>query len=197
MTRADHKLTPADIMDMSLYAAERRDRRRAISAVKKQRRVEVGPVATFYFENYDTMWYQIHEMLHIEKGGEAQIADELRAYNSMIPNGRELVATLMFEIDEETRRDKFLRRLGGVEQCIRFDLGGEVIAGVPEDEVERTDAAGRASSVHFIHFPFTDAQIARFRDPGVAAVLGVAHPAYGHMAVVPEAVRAALAADFD
>ena len=71
-----------------------------IAAIKQNRRVEVGPFATFYFENYDTMWHQVHEMLHIERGGEAQIADELEAYNPLIPQGDELIATVMFEIED-------------------------------------------------------------------------------------------------
>ncbi len=77
---------------------------------KRHRRLEVGPDCTFYFENFETMWNQVHEMLFIEKGGEAQIADELSAYNPLVPKGRELVATVMFEIDDPVRRAAFLIR---------------------------------------------------------------------------------------
>ena len=102
------EITRADIMAMADYGRERKDRRTRLSALKKNRRMAVGPYASFYFENYDTMWHQVHEMLFIEQGGEAQIEGELRAYNPLIPNGRELVATVMFEIPDETLRRSIL-----------------------------------------------------------------------------------------
>ncbi len=194
---AKHEITRADILPMADYTAARKERRRALAAVKKHRRLEVGPVCTFYFENFETMWNQIHEMLFIEKGGEAQIADELSAYNPLIPKGRELVATAMFEIDDPVRRGALLAKLGGVEQTAFIRIGGETINGVPEEDVDRTSAAGKASSVQFIHFPFTDEQVAAFRGAGAEVVLGFSHPEYAHMAVLPEAVRQALAGDFD
>ncbi len=157
----------------------------------------MGPDCTFYFENFETMWVQIHEMLFIEKGGEAQIADELAAYNPLVPNGRELVATVMFEIDEPDRRQAFLANLGGIEETAFVELAGETIAGQPEADLDRSTAAGKASSVQFIHFPFTDDQVARFRQAETRVLVGFRHPAYGHMAVLPETHRAALAADFD
>jgi hypothetical protein len=136
-------------------------------------------------------------MLYIEKGGEAQIADELAAYNPLIPNGRELVATVMFEIDEPARRHAVLAKLGGIEETAVVRIGGETIKGRAEADVDRTNAAGKASSVQFIHFPFTDAQVAAFRAPGAEILVGFTHPHYGHMAVMPEGVRQALAKDFD
>ena len=192
-----HEITRADIVPMDKYAAERKERRRALVAVKRKRRVEVGPVCTFYFENYETMWSQVHEMLLVEKGGDAQIDDELSAYNPLIPKGRELVATVMFEIDDPGRRAALLGKLGGVEETAFIQIGGETVTGVPEADVDRTNAAGKASSVQFIHFPFTDAQVAAFRKLGAQVVLGFKHPHYAHMAGLPEEVRAALAEDFD
>lgn len=192
-----HEITRADIMDMEAYGEIRRARRQEVSAIKKDRRVEVGPFAAFYFENYDTMWYQIHEMLYIEKGGEAQIADELGAYNPMIPDGGELVTTLMFEIEDEDRRKRELGRLGGVEGSVSLSVGGETIGAIAETDVERSKPDGRTSSVHFLHFPFTPAQVASFRTEGARVVLAIGHENYAHMAVLPEWVRAALAADFD
>ena len=192
-----HEITRADILPMADYVRERKERRRALAEVKKHRRLEVGPVCSFYFENYETMWNQIHEMLFIEKGGEAQIADELDAYNPLIPKGRELVATVMFEIDDPLRRGALLGKLGGVEETAFIRIGGETIQSVPEQDLDRTSAAGKASAVQFIHFPFTDAQVATFREQGAEAVVGFSHPNYAHMAVLPEAVRHALAGDFD
>ncbi len=192
-----HEIRPADIMTMEAYGEVRRERRRAMSALKRDRRVAVGPDATFYFESYDTMWHQVHEMLYIERGGEAQIAGELEAYNPLVPKGRELVATLMIEIDDPGRRARVLAGLGGIEEAIFIEVDGGRIAGDSEADLDRTTADGKASSVQFIHFPFTDAAIAAFRAPGARVVLGIEHPNYSHMAVVSESVRAALGGDFD
>jgi len=192
-----HEITPADLMPVAEYAKVRAARRQALVAQKQNRRVEVGPVATFHFENYDSMWLQVQEMLYIEKGGEAQIADELRAYNPLIPDGRELVATVLFEIDDPQRRKVFLGRLGGVEDTAFIRVGDEIVKGRAEADVDRTSAEGKASAVQFIHFPFTPSQIAGFRAPGAQVVVGFSHPAYGHMVIMPEAVRAALVEDFD
>lgn len=197
MSAAKRQITRADIMPMAEYAGVRKQRRAEASAIKRNRRVEVGPYATFYFENYDTMWIQIHEMLHIEKGGEEQLAGELAAYNPLVPNGRELVATLMFEIPDEVRRDRELRQLGGVEDTITLKVGEETIGAVPETDVERTKSDGKASSVHFLHFPFSAAQVAGFRDPSVEVLIAIGHSNYGHLAVMPAEARKALAADFD
>ena len=197
MTAARHEITRDDILPMADYARGRKERRRALVEAKKHRRLEVGPDCSFYFENYQTMWNQIHEMLFIEKGGEAQISDELSAYNPLIPKGRELVATVMFEIDDPVRRGALLAKLGGVEETAFIRIGGATIRGVPEEDVDRTSAAGKASSVQFIHFPFTDAQIAAFRAEGAAVVVGFSHPEYAHMAGLPGPVRQALGQDFD
>ncbi len=191
------EITHDDIMAMDAFAAIRKQRRAEVLAIKRDRRVEIGPAATLYFESFDTMWWQVHEMLYIEKGGEEQITGELGAYNPLIPKGDELVATLMFEIDDPARRAALLERLGGVEHTVTLTITGEAIKGVPEGDVERTDEAGRTSSVHFLHFPFTAAQIAAFRAPGAEVVAGIGHSEYGHMAVLPEAVRRALGEDFD
>jgi len=195
---AKRSLTRADIMPLADYVKERAERRKRMAATKRSRRVEVGPFATFYFENHATMWHQVHEMLYIEKGGEAQIEDELRAYNPLIPQGNELVATVMFEIDDETRRKTALQRLGGIEDHMVLSVGGEQIRGVPEGERENTRGDdNKASSVQFVRFRFTAAQIKRFRSEGVQMLLGFDHPNYGHLAVMPEAVRGALITDFD
>ena len=193
MTR---RLAREDVLSMDDYAKVRKERRAEVVALKKTRRLEVGPFATFYFENRDTMWLQVHEMLFIEKGGEEQIQGELDAYNPLIPKGDELVATVMFEIDDPLRRARVLARLGGVEETAFLDVGGERSAGVPEADQDRTSAEGKASSVQFLHFPFTAAQIAGFRSPGTQVLIGFSHPEYGHLAVMPETMRQELAKDF-
>ncbi len=192
-----HEIMRADIIALDKYTAERRSLRQNVIAIKQRRRMEVGPFATFSFENYQTMWHQVHEMLYIEKGGEAQIADELRAYNPLIPKGRELVATVMLEIDDPVRRAATLQRLGGIENKMFVSVAGEQIRGVPEGDLERTKADGKTSSVHFVHFRFTDAQVAAFRKSATQVIVGFDHPEYAHMAIMPEAVRQALTEDFD
>lgn len=189
-------LTAADILPMAEYAKIRKDKRREISETKRLRRVEVGPFATFYFESFETMWMQVHEMLFIEKGGEEQIEGELAAYNPLIPNGHELVATFMIEIDDPLRRARVLAGLGGIEDTVFLSFGTERVAGIAEEDQDRTSTEGKASSVQFVHFLFTKDQIAAFSKDGTQVILGFSHPAYSHMAVVPEAVRKTLASDF-
>lgn len=190
------EITRADIMPMEEYGKIRDDRRRSISAMKRARRVAVGPDTTFYFENYDTMLHQVHEMLYVEQGGDAQIEDELSAYNPLIPRGDALVATFMIEVDNPVRRAKVLRELAGVEEHIAMIIGEERVAAVADDDAERTTADGKTSSVHFLRFPFTRTQIEAFRTERARVILAVEHPNYTHMAVLSDDTRRALAADF-
>jgi hypothetical protein len=196
MPRALRELRASDILPPEAYEEVRAAERARVIALKKPRRVAVGPHATFYFENYDTMWLQVHEMLRIEKGGAAQVAGELSAYNPLIPKGRELVATLMLEIEDAAARDKLLRALTFVETTVFMEIGTERIAAVAESDVERTKADGKTSSVHFLRFPFTDAQVRAFRDPAVRVILGIGHERYPHMTVLAPETRQALAEDF-
>jgi len=197
MPTTAHTITAADIISDAEFKAERNSRRQALLPIKKLRRVDVGPVSTFYFENYDTMLMQIQEMLLIEGGGEAQLADELTAYNPLIPQGDELIATVMFEINDERRRLDLLLRLGGVEHRMFFEVDGERIMGVPTDDTDRTTPDGKTSSVHFIRFGFSAEQKAKLRDPKAQILVGVDHDSYAHMAVMSPATRAELAKDFD
>jgi hypothetical protein len=190
------QIETAAILPAAEYAKVRAERRTKITEIKKNRRLEVGPFATFYFESYDTMLHQVHEMLFIEKGGAEQVPDELAAYNPLIPQGSELVATVMFEIDDPLRRARVLGNLGGVETHAFIRVGGDTIRGVPEDDQERTRDDGKASSVQFIRFAFTAAQVAAFKGGAGDVVVGFDHANYGHMAVMPPAVRAALSQDF-
>ena len=122
MSAAERKITSADILSAAEYAKRRDALRKALIPVKRSRRVEVGPFATFYFENYDTMWQQVMEMLRIEKGGAEQAAGEMETYNPLIPQGAELIATLMLEIEDAGIRDKTLLTLGGIEESVFLDL---------------------------------------------------------------------------
>src|SRR5712692_43911 len=161
LTGDRRQLTPADFLPLEEYSRIRPQRRREITELKKHRQVAVGPFATFYFENFATMWGQVQEMLYIEKGGAAQLADELAAYNPLIPQGSELVATAMFEIDDPERRARALTRLGVIE--IRMAAGVARIGGEPDPTRENTSPEGKASAVQFIRFPFTRDEIAVFK----------------------------------
>ncbi len=191
------QITAADILPEADYARRRKELRAGIVALKRLRRLSVGPFATLHFENFDTMRMQVQEMLHIEKGAAEQLPGELAAYNPLVPNGHELVATVLFEIDDPVRRAAFLGKLGGVEETAFMEIAGSRIAGSAEADQDRSTAEGKASAVQFIHYPFKPGEIAKFKQPGTRVVVGFDHPSYAHMTVMPEEVRAALAADFD
>jgi hypothetical protein len=196
MSAHERRITPADIAPYADYAARRSELRQRLVAVKKNRRVEVGPIATFYFENYATMWAQVQEMLHIEKGGAEQLAGELAAYNPLIPQGNELIATLMLEIDDAVRRETLLRQLAGIEESVAFEFDGIRIKGTPTEYEDRTTPDGKTSSVHWVRFVFTPEQKAKFSGSAERIALAVDHPNYGHIAILSPAVRDALARDF-
>jgi hypothetical protein len=197
MPEAQRKITAADLLPIHEYDIRRKSLKSNLIPMKKQRRIEVGPFATFYFENYATMWLQVQEMLRIEKGGEEQIPGELAAYNPLIPQGDELIATMMLEIEDEKRRNAVLLTLGGIEESVFLEIGGDVIRATPTEYDDRTTADGKTSSVHWLRFKLTATQIAHFRNSTERVVLGVSHPHYGHMAVLTAEARAALAKDFD
>ncbi len=188
--RRDDIIAPAD------YARTREEHRARIREIKRHRRVEVGPFVTFFFENRQTMWHQIHEMLHIEKGGEEQIADELDAYNPLVPEGRDLRSTMMIEIDDPIRRNTVLRRLGWIDEAVSFRVDDRSIPAEPLQDTERNTPDGKTSSIHFLVFRFDDETVAMFRDPGVRVALEVGHEHYGHQAILPPQTREALAGDF-
>ena len=192
-----HELTPADILPNAEYAKVRAESRQRVKEHKRNRRVDVGPIVTFYFESYDTMWLQVQEMVFIEKGGPEQVPGELTAYNPLIPKGRELVATFMIEIPDAEHRRHILGTLGGIEEQVFISVGGERVKAIAETDQDRSTAEGKASSVQFVHFLFTDAQAEAFKASGTEVILGITHPEYNHMAVLSETVRAELAGDFD
>jgi hypothetical protein len=196
MSAAERKIMAADILSDADYAVRRKELRAESIAMKKNRRVEVGPVATFYFENYQTMWLQVQEMLRIEKGGAEQIAGELEAYNPLIPQGNELIATLMLEIDDPKRRETMLFRLAGIEDSVSLELEGDIVKAAPTEYEDRTTPDGKTSSVHWVRFVFTPEQIAKFKSGEGRAMIAVNHPAYGHIAIVPPNVRTELGKDF-
>ena len=196
MPREKREIQKEDIMPLNVYIEKRRELRKSIVDYKKNRRVALGPYATFYFESYESMLAQVQEMLYIEKGGDQQLQDELSAYNPLIPNGKELTATLMFEIDNPISRAAFLGKVGGIEETVFMKINGEKIKAFPEEDVDRTSTEGKASSVQFIHFNFTDDQIEKFKSNSSEIELGIDHKEYSHSTKLSKENIASLSADF-
>ena len=195
MPREKREILKEDIMPLDIYIKNRKELRKNIVEFKKNRRISLGPYATFYFESYETMLAQIQEMLYIEKGGDEQLKDELKAYNPLIPNGKELTATLMFEIDNPVSRATFLSKVGGIEDHVFMRVDGEEIKAVPETDVDRTSAEGKASSVQFIHFNFNDEQISKFKNSSQVEI-GISHKEYSHTTKISEVTIRSLSNDF-
>tara|TARA_B100000902_G_scaffold68034_1_gene74175 strand:+ start:109 stop:699 length:591 start_codon:yes stop_codon:yes gene_type:complete len=196
MPKDKREISREDIMPLDVYIKNRRELRKNIVEFKKDRRVALGPYATFYFESYETMLAQVQEMLYIEKGGDEQLKDELAAYNPLVPNGKELTATLMFEIDNPVSRAAFLSKVGGIEEKVFMKVEGEKIKAAPEEDVDRTSAEGKASSVQFIHFIFTDDQITKFKSSSEIEI-GIDHSEYSHTTKLADTTIKSLAADFN
>jgi len=196
MPREKREIVKKDIMPLDVYTKNRKELRKSIVSFKKDRRIALGPYATFYFESYETMLAQVQEMLYIEKGGDEQLNDELTAYNPLIPNGNELTATLMFEIDNPVSRAAFLSKVGGIEEKIFIKIDGEIIKAISEEDVDRTSAEGKASSVQFIHFKFNDEQIQKFKSNSSGVEIGIDHKEYSHTTKLSSANLSSLSADF-
>jgi len=196
MSREKRVIQKNDIMPLDTYIKQRKELRKNIVEFKKNRRVSLGPYATFYFESFETMLAQVQEMLYIEKGGDAQLQDELTAYNPLVPNGKELVSTLMFEIDNPVSRATFLSKVGGIEEKVFMKIDGEVIKAVPEEDVDRTSANGKASSVQFIHFKFNDVQIEKFKSGSSQVEITIDHKEYSHTTKLSDETVKSLILDF-
>ena len=196
MSKENRQIEKEDLIPANSYTESRKQIRKDLVEFKKNRRIALGPYATFYFESFETMVAQVQEMLHIEKGGDEQLKDELIAYNPLVPKGKELVATLMFEIDNPLSRGAFLGRVGGIEEKIFMKIDNEEVKAVPEADVDRTSAEGKASSVQFIHFKFNDDQISKFKSENSKIELGIDHKEYTHTTTLTEDSIKSLSADF-
>ena len=196
MPKELRQIQKQDLLPQDSYAKNRKQLRKKLLEFKKNRRIPLGPHATFYFENFETMLGQIQEMLHIEKGGDEQLKDELAAYNPLVPNGKELTATLMFEIDNSVSRAAFLGKVGGIEERVFIKINNEIIRAVPEFDVDRTSVEGKASSVQFIHFNLNNEQISKFKSKNISIELGIDHKEYFHTTKLTEQNILSLSADF-
>jgi hypothetical protein len=196
MSKEKREIEKDDLLPSEVYVKSRKQIRKDLVEFKKDRRIALGPYATFYFESFETMVAQVQEMLHIEKGGDEQLKDELTAYNPLVPKGKELIATLMFEIDNPISRSAFLGKVGGIEEKVFMKINDEIVKAVPEEDVDRTSAEGKASSVQFIHFKLNEDQISKFKSDSPTIELGIDHKEYTHTTKLGEDSVKSLCADF-
>ena len=196
MSKEKRQIEKEDLLPSDVYAKSRKQIRKDLVEFKKDRRIALGPYATFYFESFETMAAQVQEMLYIEKGGDEQLKDELIAYNPLVPNGKELTATLMFEIDNPVSRASFLGKVGGIEEKIFMKIDNEILKAIPEEDVDRTSEEGKASSVQFIHFKLNEDQISKFKLGKANIELGIDHEDYAHTTKLTEENIKSLSTDF-
>lgn len=183
------------IMPPERFSAERSALQAELRAHKLHRRVDVGPFASVFFESYFTMWWQTQEMLRVEGGGAEQLVDELEAYAPLVPSGCTLTATMMLQIEDAVRRQRELSRLGGIEHEVAVVIDGVAVKGEADDDLDRTNADGKASSVHFFIFTLSDAQAAAMKAGTAEVQLRISHPNYNHMAGLTADQIASLAED--
>jgi hypothetical protein len=188
-------LTTDDLMTLEEYARVRPDFRQKVLAHKKHRQVHLGPNATLYFESRLTMQYQIQEMLRVERIFEPEgIADELGAYNPLIPDGTNWKATFMLEYPDVDERKRELAKLVGVEDRVWVRVEGhEPVYAIADEDMER-ETEEKTSSVHFMRFELDGAMIDALKG-GAALAVGCDHPALSETAQVSDEVRASLIGD--
>lgn len=192
------KLTRRDLYSLEQYAEHRADIRARVMAHKQNRKVHIGPSATLYFEDRQTIQYQIQEMLRVERIFEAGgIEEELEAYNPLIPDGSNWKATFMVEEADVERRRALLATLVGIEDLVWVRVDGyEPVYAIADEDLDRA-TAGKTSSVHFMRFELGPERVAALKQ-GASLSMGIDHPGYRHQ-VEPVAakVRDALLADLD
>jgi hypothetical protein len=183
--RHDVEITQADVMPVQRYGRIRPALRKVNAGTSRVRRIAMGPKASVYFENWDTIWFQLHEMLFVVDRDDVQIDEELRAFNMLVPKGEELIATVAIENDEITRR-----KPGRIDAELRVSMTfvGEIIVGTPVTD-SGSCGSEQAPIVHFIRFEFTPGQVASFCRPDTSVILRIEHPACDHVALMPEHTR--------
>jgi len=185
-----------DIASRDEYSKNRKNLRQKMVASKRNRRLDIGPNVTIYFENRKTIIHQINEMVFIENGGGEQIKEEIEAYKSLVPSGNNLVATLMVEVDNPIKRASLLSKLGGFEQQLFIKIGEVQIQGEAELDVDRTTADGKASSVQFVHFNFSDEEKKIFKNANAKVEIGISHKHYQHSTTMSDLTLKELNEDF-
>ena len=191
------KLTRDSLWSLERYAVEREAFRKQVMAHKAPRRIALGPHATLLFEDALTIRYQVQEMLRVERIFEpAAIADELAAYNPLIPDGRNWKATFLIEYEDATARAAALARMPGVEHRVWLQVGDLPRAFAhANDDLERT-SRDKTAAVHFLRFELTDAQIDAVH-AGAPVTFGIDHDELRCQATLGAASVASLGADLE
>ncbi len=205
------QLDLADILDLRAYERERDARRAEVMALKRDRRVGVGPLVTLVFENRVTIWYQVQEMVRAERMLEdSQVLEELEAYNPLIPNPGELSATLFIELTTDEELREWLPKLVGIERSVLLVIGAGgtseaaplpsgdgselVVRAVPDaEQSEMLTREAVTASVHYLRFGLGSDAIERFAREPVA--LAIDHPAYREATLLGDRTKASLLAD--
>ena len=192
------KLSRDDLFSLEKYAEIRPEFRSRVIDHKNNRNVPIGPHATLYFEDRQTIQYQIQEMLRIERIFEADgIQEELDVYNPLIPDGTNWKATFMIEYEDPAQRKPALAKMIGIERSVQIKVDGfDPFTPIANEDLER-ETEEKTSSVHFLRFEFTSEMISAAKQ-GAAISVAIEHPAYRYQTdVLPQSTRASLVADFD
>jgi hypothetical protein len=191
------RLKADDLLPLERYARERAAFRERVLAHKRLRQLAVGPHTTWCFEDRLTVQYQVQEMLRAERIFEPDgIAEELEAYNPLIPDGRNWKVTLLIEFPDPDERRVRLAAMKGIEDRCWIEVAGfDRVYAIADEDLERENEE-KTSSVHFLRFELTPPMIAALRG-GASLAAGIDHGAYDHALTASEDVRRALVADFN
>lgn len=182
-----------EIIGLGRYEERRHEIRKRIIELKKRRRVVVGDKVSFVFENHDTVWFQIQEMLRAEHIVDLdRVREEIEVYNALLPGPQELSATMFLEITDLSRVREELLRFLGIDECVRLELGSLSLPGVFEPGRAKED---KLSAVQYVRFVCPPEVPSLLRDSRVGAQLVIDHANYRAAAPIPQEVRESLAAD--
>jgi hypothetical protein len=186
-------VTLADVVGLQRYEEVRDALRRRIIELKRARRVPVGPEVSFVFENHDTVFFQIQEMLRAERISDIDaVREEVAVYNALLPEPGELSATMLIEITEQERIAERLLSLLGIDQAVKLYVGATPIQAAFEPGHSKED---KLSAVQYLRFALPPAERRAFLDPGVPVRLAIEHPNYRAETALEGRVRASLSED--
>tara|TARA_R110002074_G_scaffold228259_2_gene399903 strand:- start:106191 stop:106772 length:582 start_codon:yes stop_codon:yes gene_type:complete len=191
------KLVKSELYSLEEYSTIRVEFRKKIRAHKENRIVKIGDNVSLHFEDYQTMLYQVQEMLRAEKVFEsAGIMEEIDTYNPLIPDGRNWKATMMIQFDEVEDRKAALAKMIGIERATWVQVDGfDKVSPIANEDLER-ETEEKTSSVHFLRFELT-ADMANAAKAGAGITAGVDHAAYQQTVKVADNIRKSLVEDLD
>ncbi len=190
------KLEAKDLLTLEEYDSQRDVIKKDVISHKKNRTISVGENIVLIFEDYNTIKYQVQEMLRIEKiFKQAEIQEEIDAYNPLIPDGTNLKATMLIMYPEVEVRKKMLFKLHGIENSIWISVGGNKITAYADEDLDRS-TDDKTSAVHFLRFQFDQNDISNFLS-GSEVKIGVTHAEYNKEIIIDGQYRKSLENDLD